>query len=425
MARFRVRARTVDMLGRQQIAGIPTAISELFKNAHDAYARNVEVDYFRDENLFVLRDDGLGMTKEDFERRWLTLGTESKIGSAQLDLPPRDPDQKIRPTLGEKGIGRLAIAIIGPQVLILSRARREKIPSDKLIAAYLHWGIFELPGVDLDDVVIPVREFKGGTLPTNHDVQAMIEEAIEGLKLVSDKKNAKLAQFLAKQMKEFSVDPRQWSEVLGHPTLRGDGTGTHFFIQPTDPIIQDDIDARQADNKATRFERSLIGFTNTMTPEHESPQIIARFRDHRHEGEPEELIGDRAFFTPGEFKEVDHHFIGRFDKFGQFRGQVGIYQMKPENYVLSWNEADGKETECGPFSLAFAYMQGVAKDSLVTPEEHARLRKSWIVTADFIFTETEFAFSPTATLTMTGSTLSETELWVRLIIFTRIAVCSE
>ncbi len=26
-ARFRVRARTVDMLGRQQIAGIPTAIS--------------------------------------------------------------------------------------------------------------------------------------------------------------------------------------------------------------------------------------------------------------------------------------------------------------------------------------------------------------------------------------------------------------
>ena len=35
---FRTRARTVDMLGRQQIAGIPTAISELFKNAHDAYA---------------------------------------------------------------------------------------------------------------------------------------------------------------------------------------------------------------------------------------------------------------------------------------------------------------------------------------------------------------------------------------------------
>ena len=34
------------MLGRQQIAGVPTAIAELFKNAHDAYADRVEADYF-------------------------------------------------------------------------------------------------------------------------------------------------------------------------------------------------------------------------------------------------------------------------------------------------------------------------------------------------------------------------------------------
>ena len=87
MATFRVRARTVDMLGRQQIAGIPTAISELFKNAHDAYARNVEVDYLRRENLFLLRDDGLGMTKADFEDRWLSLGTESKLNTASLTMP--------------------------------------------------------------------------------------------------------------------------------------------------------------------------------------------------------------------------------------------------------------------------------------------------------------------------------------------------
>ncbi len=46
------------MLGRQQIAGIPTAISELFKNAHDAYADRVEIDYYRTDGLFVLRDDG-------------------------------------------------------------------------------------------------------------------------------------------------------------------------------------------------------------------------------------------------------------------------------------------------------------------------------------------------------------------------------
>ena len=66
MATFKTRARTLDMLGRQQIAGIPTAISELFKNAHDAYADHVEIDYYRSDNLFVLRDDGIGMSHEDF-----------------------------------------------------------------------------------------------------------------------------------------------------------------------------------------------------------------------------------------------------------------------------------------------------------------------------------------------------------------------
>ncbi|MXX28848.1 MAG: histidine kinase, partial [Gammaproteobacteria bacterium] len=53
MATFKTRARTLDMLGRQQIAGIPTAISELFKNAHDAYADRVEIDYYRSDGLFV------------------------------------------------------------------------------------------------------------------------------------------------------------------------------------------------------------------------------------------------------------------------------------------------------------------------------------------------------------------------------------
>lgn len=374
MAKFRVRARTVDMLGRQQIAGIPTAISELFKNAHDAYAKNVEVDYFRTDDVLVLRDDGLGMTRDDFEQRWLTLGTESKLGSRNLQVPPRDPDQAERPILGEKGIGRLAIAIIGPQVLVLTRARRTRKAADKLIAAYIPWELFELPGLDLDEITIPVKEFAGGTVPSERDVAGMVKEALSTLDRLSGRLDDRLLKAIRTRLGRFKIDPVAFSELLGEPSLTGPGSGTHFFIQPADPIIQDDIDNRQADNKATRFEKNLIGFTNTMTPDHSVPPIIARFRDHKDEGEPQELIGDKAFFTPEEFQEVDHHFIGRFDKFGQFCGRVGIYQMKPEEYVLSWNEANGNPTACGPFNFTFAYMQGVARDSLVPPSEHTRLR---------------------------------------------------
>ena len=67
MARMKVRARAVDMLGRRQIAGIPTAIHELFRNAHDAYAHLASVDYVQTLDLLLLSDDGLGMTLEDFK----------------------------------------------------------------------------------------------------------------------------------------------------------------------------------------------------------------------------------------------------------------------------------------------------------------------------------------------------------------------
>ena len=39
----------------------------------------MEIDYYRSDGLFVLRDDGMGMTRDDFVSRWLTIGTESKF----------------------------------------------------------------------------------------------------------------------------------------------------------------------------------------------------------------------------------------------------------------------------------------------------------------------------------------------------------
>lgn len=66
MAQFKTRARALDLLGRQQIAGIPTAINELIKNAHDAYADHFDIDFLRKSNMLILRDDGIGMSKDDF-----------------------------------------------------------------------------------------------------------------------------------------------------------------------------------------------------------------------------------------------------------------------------------------------------------------------------------------------------------------------
>src|SRR5690606_8668966 len=110
MAKFKTRARALDLLGRQQIAGIPTAINELIKNAHDAYADKFDIDFIRKNNLLILRDDGIGKTKREFVSRWRTIGTESKFINFKTTLPTTVISKASRPSMGEKGIGRLAIA---------------------------------------------------------------------------------------------------------------------------------------------------------------------------------------------------------------------------------------------------------------------------------------------------------------------------
>ena len=46
---FRTKARAVDLLGKGQIADLPTAITELWKNGYDAYADNLSADLYKEE----------------------------------------------------------------------------------------------------------------------------------------------------------------------------------------------------------------------------------------------------------------------------------------------------------------------------------------------------------------------------------------
>jgi len=369
MAKFKTRARTIDMLGRQQIAGIPTAISELFKNAHDAYADYVEIDFFRSDRLFVLRDDGMGMTREEFEDRWLTIGTESKLNSKAMSLPPPDTSKKQRTLLGEKGIGRLSIAIIGPQVLVLTRAKRDG-KLHNLVAAFLNWGIFEVPGLNLDDIEIPIREFAEGNLPTAADVQEMVDEFSENLQYI-DEETKDLKQRLEDELKTFTVDPKEIESYLKNTdylSLKESESGTHFIIKQATELLIDDIEGNSAD-KASPLEKALIGFTNTMTPNHESPVITCAFRDYKTDTVFDDLIDKDRFFTPNEFINADHNIVGEFDNHGQFKGTISIYGEEFKNHVVPWPKSKGLETKCGPFKIAFADVQGNLRDSTIPMED--------------------------------------------------------
>ena len=150
---FQTRARTVDHLGREQIADCPTAISELWKNAFDAYARSVELNiYDGTEPLAAVVDDGHGMSAEEFEQRWLVVGTESKATVAHTPIKDRS-GLRLRPTHGQKGIGRLSCANLGPLLLLVSKRSQKPF-----VAALIDWRLFENPYINLSDIFIPIAE---------------------------------------------------------------------------------------------------------------------------------------------------------------------------------------------------------------------------------------------------------------------------
>ncbi len=375
MAGFKARARALDMLGRQQIAGIPTAISELFKNAHDAYADNVIVDYFRSDKLFVLRDDGYGMTRKDFEEKWLTLGTESKFNSEPDETLPEIEQGKERPIMGEKGIGRLAIASIGDHVLILTRAKRKDKTHD-LVMSFVYWKMFEIPGINLEQVVVPIKEISGGQLPDAKDFEELNSEIIANI--VDLQKNGFITEEegfeLLKPLENMSLIAEKIDKYLIGPSLNENGCGTHFIICPANEMLEISIDGDsdgKFSEKETPLKKGLLGFSNTMFPDSPTPLIKTSFRDHKTDEYFDDLIGDKEFWTPTEYLLADHHISGEFDEWGQFRGSVNVYGKEFAEHLVNWKGNNGTKTLCGKFKINLAYIPGNARESKLSPEAHA------------------------------------------------------
>lgn len=379
MAKIRTRARAVDMLGRQQIAGISNALTELFKNAHDAYAKNVCVDYFENvgpnnEGFVIIRDDGTGMTKEDFEEKWLVLGTESKVGESrrQQFIPSGMP---LRPITGEKGIGRLAIALLGNQVLILTRALRDDGLHD-LVVALIHWGLFEIPGLNLEDIEIPLITFPGGTLPSQETITDLQEQLRDSIRNIERSHPTINLEHFFSDIDGFSPDPKALDEFFSTRnekslSLKGGGCGTHFFIGPSNPVIKFQIDRESRENDYS-FRKQLLGFTDLTFGNQSTPLIQTSFKKWLPgDLDGEELLDPESFFTREELLQKSDHFLGgHVDEFGQFHGTLRVYDKIYDNLVVPWGEAGGKRTKCGPFAVNFGYIMGREAESMLPNEDY-------------------------------------------------------
>lgn len=368
MANFRAKARAVELLGKGQIADLPTAISELWKNGYDAYAKNLEcklfLDSYRDNKkpIFVLSDDGFGMSEQDILDKWFVLGTDSKARNEKIQ-----PEFNLhrRTPMGEKGIGRLSVSYLGSQMLMISKKIDEKAN-----ALLMDWRVLDNYNFFLEDLNIPMFSFE-----SQNEFKNKILNAYKEFELNLDEKKWKEQQnfrnAILKDWKAFET-PKFIDDEIIDKFCRSEFHGTFFIIfTPHEQLLElseKDKVSLKKDNSFNYLRASLSGLHNDL--KNKNKDFKTSFLIYDASGKYD-VIDD--FFTTEEMQNSDHWLSGEFDENGFFSGEIKVFN-KREKYSFKPNRPPGK-TPYGPFSIQWGSFEGEQKSSLLNTEEFTIINK--------------------------------------------------
>ena len=399
---FQTRARTVDHLGREQIADCPTAISELWKNAFDAYARTVELNiYDGTMPVAAIVDDGHGMSNQEFAQRWLVVGTETKATEGRTPIHDRN-GLKPRPRQGQKGIGRLSCANLGPLLLLVSKRKQ-----NPFVAALVDWRLFENPFMNLSDIFLPVTEFKefGEVFDQLPSLAASLSENITGgneagrkqriqdawaasdellrQETPDDGDNAPraLSNEILSTISDVGFEPRHFREW---PVAAGTSEhGTALLVSDINYDLRVHLDDRISDVAAKgakdRFFETLSSFvdpfvdsTESTLPTSDPPfsYLVRVWKDGAHR----EIVGSDRQFDRRQVDALEHRIEGRIDAIGVFSGRVRAFgEWLPEDCVIEPPEdlsiPTRSDSILGPLELYIASMEFTAANTTHSQSE--------------------------------------------------------
>jgi signal transduction histidine kinase len=377
MPQFRAKARAVDLLGKGQIADLPTAISELWKNGYDAYGDKLECHLYmpgylnHPQSTFVLSDDGKGMSKEEIVDKWFVLGTDTKSRRTADQKGEETLYKEPRIKMGEKGIGRLAVAYLGPQMLMLTKKQ-----NNRLEAVFFDWRILENFDLFLEDINIPNK-----TIASVSEVPAIFEQLKADFLSNFSKRHSgsydpwkdqsSLKEAIINDCKNLSL-PKYLIDDQIQPFFLDDQSShsTKFLIfQPDEQIIDLVADSKSANDTTDNFSvkytistlAALFNLFKTETPEHQTSFWIIT-----NEGKYD-LLKSKAFFTPTDFETCDHLIEGDFNEYGEFNGTVRIYNKTVQHHFKPLRKR--AISNYGPLSLKLGYVPGVKNQSIANDEQ--------------------------------------------------------
>jgi signal transduction histidine kinase len=391
---FQTRARTIDHLGRGQIADCPTAVSELWKNAYDAYARNVALHIFEGTPaVAAITDDGHGMDQEEFLNRWLVVGTETKVSAGPT--PEKDRNGlPLRESQGEKGIGRLSVAFLGPVVFVISKRRGKPF-----VAALVDWRIFENPYLLLADIRLPVEEFEQkeelkDLLPKmfaslGENVRGPKDDQVRKKRLVSawarysavqderegaDTASAILAtavngtEFSKVLLERCLIEWKVWGGSAKHGTALFVIEVNHELAVWVDPDVSDDDPEANAIKKS--LQETLTGFVDPYLPS--SMDFAYSVKVHKGD-KPRSIVSSDRLFSWGELLALEHVVHGRVDEAGVFRGRVKAFGRDLGEVTINAAQRPvpvQARFVVGPFDICIATFELERLRTSLSPEQH-------------------------------------------------------
>lgn len=125
-----VAMATIDGLGRYLYSNSAAVLAELIANAWDADATNVTITSTGSGNTqtITITDDGCGMSAEDLNKRFLTVGYRKRDANHEGTHSP----EYHRPFMGRKGIGKLSVFSMADTLKVISR-KKDHAPAGFII----------------------------------------------------------------------------------------------------------------------------------------------------------------------------------------------------------------------------------------------------------------------------------------------------
>ncbi len=259
---FEISLSVLDHLGRNLYRSFATVLGEAISNAWDADSENVHIYIDRDTGSFFIKDDGIGMTAEDFQNKFLKIGY-SKRRSGKTET------ESGRPFIGRKGIGKLALLSCAEKIHVITKVEGGEYVGGVIDNSGLDDAITE----DLTPSQYPLGEidlelFREYTESHEHGTIIYFEGIKEGIRNRLEFLKKTIALYFRFSLIDDSFNVFVDDEQITHEHLKDLARKTEFawvINDLDDPFVIEGLTDLKEERKTISMEGEVKGFIASVS----------------------------------------------------------------------------------------------------------------------------------------------------------------